>query len=325
MRAPSSTTRWPSGKSLELRGVRTLIASRAAALTTANIAHVIFLTNDVSYPKSLSKALPNTVFRQISLSDCSPEVAKRFVLNQLNTPDADEDEDAREDPKPTRPHQRRDLTELDSCIDTLGGRLTDLEFLARRIKAGESPRGAVREIVQQSASEILKMFIFGAADDASARRWTPEQAWVLITRLAAHPDLRYHELLLDGAFADGGEGVIRALEEAELIAVATSHGRPYAIRPGRPVYQSAFRMLTEDRVLKSRLDLAILTEAMKAEAASIDKYERELKLLGELPKQTSEIGLRVNYLLEKLRSSQMKIQKMDAESGKLKKVLQEEY
>ncbi len=48
----------------------------AAALTTANVAHVIFLTTDVSFSKSLSKALPNRVFRQISLGDCSPEVAK---------------------------------------------------------------------------------------------------------------------------------------------------------------------------------------------------------------------------------------------------------
>src|SRR4051794_31166637 len=53
------------------------IAEWAAALTTANIAHVIFLTHDVSFSKSLSKALPGRVFRQISLGDCTPQVAKR--------------------------------------------------------------------------------------------------------------------------------------------------------------------------------------------------------------------------------------------------------
>lgn len=41
----------------------------AASLTTSNIAHVIFLTNDISYSKSLTKALPDRVFRQISLGD----------------------------------------------------------------------------------------------------------------------------------------------------------------------------------------------------------------------------------------------------------------
>ncbi len=42
------------------------ISEWAAGLTTANVAHVIFLTNDISYSKSLSKALPDRVFRQIA-------------------------------------------------------------------------------------------------------------------------------------------------------------------------------------------------------------------------------------------------------------------
>lgn len=69
-------------KSQESTVVYDKIAEWTAALTTANVAHVIFLTNDVSFSKSLSKALPNRVFRQISLGDCSPEVAK--VCPQLD-------------------------------------------------------------------------------------------------------------------------------------------------------------------------------------------------------------------------------------------------
>lgn len=113
------------------------ISQWAATLTTANIAHVIFLTNDVSFSKSLSKALPDRVFRQISLGDCSPEVAKRFVINHLD----DEAKYAPSNEGKLLPSQtRKDLNELDECIETLGGRLTDLEFLARRIKAGETPK-----------------------------------------------------------------------------------------------------------------------------------------------------------------------------------------
>jgi len=103
------------------------ISEWAARLTTANIAHVIFLTTDVSFSKSLSKALPDRVFRQISLGDCSPEVAKRFVIKHL---DADAEDD-----------------ELDECIEVLGGRLTDLEFLARRIKTGETPKSAYSSLL----------------------------------------------------------------------------------------------------------------------------------------------------------------------------------
>ena len=123
-------------KSQESSLVYDKISQWAAALTTANIAHVIFLTNDVSFSKSLSKALPDRVFRQISLGDCSSETAKRFVINHL---DADADNDFSVESKLTPSQKRTDLGELDSCIQTLGGRLTDLEFLARRIKTGESP------------------------------------------------------------------------------------------------------------------------------------------------------------------------------------------
>lgn len=116
------------------------ISEWAARLTTANVAHVIFLTTDVSFSKSLSKALPDRVFRQISLGDCSPEVAKRFVIKHL---DADAEDEAQVGEKPLLPSQKReDLNELDECIEVLGGRLTDLEFLARRIKTGETPKSA---------------------------------------------------------------------------------------------------------------------------------------------------------------------------------------
>ena len=123
-------------KSQESSLVYDKISEWAAGLTTANVAHVIFLTNDVSFSKSLSKALPDRVFRQISLGDCSPEVAKRFVINHL---DADAPEATNGGKRLIPSEIRDDLSELDGCIETLGGRLTDLEFLARRIKTGETP------------------------------------------------------------------------------------------------------------------------------------------------------------------------------------------
>lgn len=112
------------------------LAKWAASLTTANIAHVIFLTTDVSFGKSLGKALPDRVFHQISLGDCSPEVANRYVVNYL---DADFKYDIGNEGKLLPSQAREDLNELNQCIEILGGRLTDLEFLARRIKTGETP------------------------------------------------------------------------------------------------------------------------------------------------------------------------------------------
>ena len=302
-------------------------------MTTANIAHVVFLTHDVSFSKSLSKALPDRVFRQMSLSDCSPEAAKRFVISHL-----DEDSDTSDDPdnpgKKLTPSQRRkDLVELDECIQSVGGRLTDLEFLARRIKTGETPRKAVREIVEQSASEILKMYLFNSDETNNGqRRWTPEQAWLLIKQLAASPaaSLRYNEVLLDDSFKSGATGgpdaVLQALEQAELISIiVASNGRPHTIKPGKPVYHAAFQRLTEDHVLQSRLDLAILTELIKIENAGVDKYEKELQLLAELPKQPAQLSARLTWLLGKISAGHTKVEKYEKDSTVLKGVLSSEF
>jgi hypothetical protein len=229
------------------------------------------------------------------------------------------------------PEQReRDLSELDECIEVLGGRLTDLEFLARRLKTGQSPKRAIAEIIEQSASEIMKMYLITV--DKGDRKWSAEQAWYLVKSLAENEDLRYNEVLLSNTFASSltasgfsGESVLEALSAAELISIKTYKGRPQAIKAGKPVYQAAFKLLTEDAVLKSQLDLAILTELTKIETKSIDKYETELNLLGSLPRQPREVGPRVQFLLGKLATSQQKVEAWEKEIGALKKVLMDQY
>ncbi|KAH7118013.1 RNA12 protein-domain-containing protein [Dendryphion nanum] len=302
------------------------IADWAARLTTQNIAHVVFLTNDVSFSKSLSKALPDRVFRQISLSDCSPEVAKKFVITHLDA-DVEDDPPPKDGSEKKLPSQHRaDLQELDTCIDLLGGRLTDLEFLARRIKTGETPTKAVHEIIDQSASEILKMHIFNSDEEGSSRRWTTEQAWLLIKQLAQKETLRFNEVLLSDTYKSGGENALRALEQAELISIISGpNGRPSSIKPGKPVYHPAFKRLVEDKVLRSRLDLAMLADLSKIETAAIEKVENELLLLSQLTSQPAKLAPRIQFLLAKLASSQEKVEKYDLESKALKKVLGEEY
>lgn len=307
-------------KSQESSVVYDKISEWAAGLTTSNVAHVIFLTTDVSFSKSLSKALPDRVFRQIALGDTSPAVAKKFVINHL---DADAHDSRSTDKKQLRPSQlRADLAELDECISTLGGRLTDLEFVARRIKAGETPKKAVGEIIEQSASEILKMYIL---DVDKSRKWTAEQAWMLVKWLSKQDSIRYNEVLLSDIYKSAGEATLQALEQAELITIVSSNGRPNSIKPGKPVYSAAFRRLAQDHVLQARLDLAILSELIKIETAGIDKIESELNLLGQLPGQPAQVKGRVAWLLGKLAAGQGKVEQYEKESGGLKKTLQNEF
>ncbi|OTA54914.1 RNA12 protein [Hypoxylon sp. EC38] len=310
------------------------IAEWAAALVQSNIAHVIFLTNDSSYSKSLSKSLPDRVFRQVALGDLSLDIAKRFVLSHISTiedqPEATDDSgDAKE--KQPKPPTLPDLSELDECIGVLGGRLTDLEFLARRLKAGQSPKQAVAEITEQSASEILKMFLLpGKTTDDGEHKWSVEQAWYLVKSLSSSESLRYNEVLLHGTFANSTsapnpESALEGLANAELITVKSSNGRPGLITAGKPVYQAAFRLLARDPVLAAKMDLAVLGELAKVEAKTIEKVEAELALLGGLPKQPAQMSGRLAYLLSKLEASQKKIDGYEKEMGGLKKILSSQY
>ncbi|KAK0612815.1 RNA12 protein-domain-containing protein [Bombardia bombarda] len=313
------------------------VADWAAALVQSNIAHVIFLTNDASYTKCLSKSLPDRVFHQVTLGDLSPDVAKKFVLSNLEPEDSDKKKEApakeADFPDATTEQQRReDLAELDECIESLGGRLTDLQVLARRLKIGQTPKKAVSEIIEQGASEILRMFLLNNKNGATDKKWSTEQAWFLIREIASNESLRYNEVLLANTFAASttpgaanGETAIESLANAELITVKSHHGHPQTIKAGKPVYQAAFTRLIEDAVVKARMDLAWLTELAKIEAKTIDKVETELSLLWSLPSQPKQSTERVNYLLGKLQASQQKIMAYEKEMGELKKVLSTDH
>ncbi|KAK2865292.1 hypothetical protein FQN49_003722 [Arthroderma sp. PD_2] len=316
-------------KSKDNQMVYDKLAEWSAALIYTNIAHVVFLTSDLSYSKTLSQALPNQVFHQVSFTDCKPEVAKRFVLSHVSGGD---------DSKGVDYTGEGYNKELDECIKRLGGRLTDLEFFARMIARGLTPNDAVQQIVHQSAAEILKIFITEV--DPSSRGWTPEQAWYLIKNLGtikaqtgnlASPDeedevsIRYSDIILSDLFKKDGENILRALEKAELITVISKNGRPSIIKPGKPVLAAAFSQLVDDDVLKSRLDLRILSQLINMENQAINKVEDELQILGSLPKEPSEARRRIKWLLAKLALSQAKVDQYEMESAQLKLVLKTEF
>ncbi|KAI0190345.1 escape protein-like protein 2 [Astrocystis sublimbata] len=313
------------------------IADWAAALVQSDVAHVVFLANDSSYTKVLSKSLPDRVFRHVALGDLSPDVAKWFILGHVNAgtentekEDSTSDDEAKGKELVTTT-KVSDLEGLDDCIGTLGGRLTDLEYLARRIKVGQSPREAVAEITEQSASEILKMFLLpGRATSDGEHKWSMEQAWYLVKLLSQKDNLRYNEVLLSDTFASSlsapdGEAALEGLANAELITVRSAAGRPRSIIAGKPVYQAAFRQLAADKVLSAKMELARLKELVKIEGATIDKCEKELALLGSLPSQPWGTRDRILYLGTKIDASQGKIFGFEKEIGLLKKVLSSQY
>lgn len=276
-------------------------------MVSSNVAHVIFLTNDTSFSKSLSKSLPDRVLRSIHLGDAKPESAKRFVLKHITDDELDSE-------------SAEKALELEESIEALGGRLTDLEALARRIKTGESPKDAVQEIIETSASEILKLYFL---DDGSRkkRNWGPAQAWYLVRTLASDDQLPYNQVVVNDLFRLDEEP-IQNLEQAAMITVVTQNGRPFGIRPGRPVFQEAFKRLLKDKVLTAKMDLYSFKTLIKGETAVIEKAEKELEMIARLPKQPKT---RVEFLLTKVGIAQKKIEDYTKSIEGLKKILKTEY
>lgn len=282
------------------------LADWAALLVSSNTAHVIFLTPDITFSKSLARSLPDRVFRTVFLADALPDSAKRYVLKHLGSED-----EANLLASPAW------LKELDDSITALGGRLTDLEFLARRIKTGESPREAVSEIILSSAAEILKLYLL--APD----KWTAQQAWFLVRALADRDLLRYNEIAIHDLFKDKPDDVVQALEQAEMISVVNRDGRPYALKPGKPVYRPAFRKLVSDRVLASKMGYEEARALVKIETEAIHKAENELATLAAF--EGKKVSARVDYLTNRIGKAQKKIDAAEKIMAELKKVLVEEF
>lgn len=119
--------------------------------------------------------------------------------------------------------------------------------------------------------------------------------------------------------------MLQSLEQAELISIVSANGRPCAVKPGKPVFATAFRQLTRDRVLAARLDAAALGEQVRVENAAIRAAVEELHLLGELPRIPRELGERVQWLMRKVQVGQRKIEQYEREAARLKLVLSSEY
>jgi hypothetical protein len=180
----------------------------------------------------------------------------------------------------------------------------------------------LKDIIGQSASEILKLYFLGGS---SAIKWKQSQAWTIVKQLATSPQISYNAILLDPVFGQD-ETPLHELAQAELIAISSSpEGRPSVIKPGRPVFSAAFALLASDKVFSAKMELDRLTFLAGEEKKNIEKSEEELARLQELPPiQIKEIEPRIRYLLKKIQGSQWNIEVFEGEMGKVKEVLKTE-
>ncbi|KAF9364783.1 mitochondrial escape protein 2 [Mortierella sp. NVP85] len=292
------------------RELWTILAEWAAILAENHIAHVVFISNNVAAPKPLSRALPNMTFETIVLSDATLESAMEFVNKNLD---------------------HEDYPDLTEHVKVIGGRLTDLEMFVQKVKLGMEPNDAKNDILGKAVVEVRKSAFDFETGDKRSLSWSPIQFWAIMKALATVEAISYDELKIHPLFR-GDEAPFGAMEQAELITITQKHGRPFSVRPGKPIYRAAFQEILLDDGFAAVMDLETVTFLEKVEMTNITKWEGELRELSHLLHQDGswffgggripkEVDTRVKWLMKKLAESHAKVEKYEQDMGRLKEAV----
>ncbi|KAH7341824.1 RNA12 protein-domain-containing protein [Rhizoctonia solani] len=289
-----------------------VLAEWAAKLVEDKVAHVIFVCVNRENTKRVAKALPSRPLTSIALSDADADTALKYVTWKLS--DAGVVQSLR-------------FNEL-RIIEKLGGRISDLDALVSKVRNGQSVTDAVGEIIHRGVSEMRKNAFGDDLEDAKSLPWKREQAWSVLRALAAKDEIPYADVLLEFPFK-GDELALRNMETAELISIGTIDGHPATIKPGKPVYKHVYQRLVEDRTFQAVQSINFNEKLIATSVATIKSCEDELTVLRNIGLDLGSsvlsgkgaTGARASYLLEKMMQATLKVEQLETENTKLKKVL----
>ncbi|ONH70023.1 Mitochondrial escape protein 2 [Cyberlindnera fabianii] len=294
------------------------IADWAALLTTMNIAHVIFLTEDVSTQQLLTDSLPDQVFKYVMLRDASKSAAKSYVLHSLHEDlvlDKNGDGEVSEEEFKKLSESKRGIAELeaqlDACLEPIGGRMLDLQAFVRRVRSGEGPLDALQRMVDQTSEQITQMFLNKDQGIKNA------QAWVLIKMLADNDSVNYREFINHPLFKSSPEASLVELEQHGLISMSRDRGVLCEVRPAKPIFKAAFKnLLREGSQIANVLETAYLNKIITFETARIQKFEKELESLAYCTGK-KEFNGRLQYLAGKIDACNNNILKAEDDIKKI--------
>lgn len=276
-----------------------LIAEWAAQLIQSNTAHVIFITPDSSSTTHLASALPNQVFKTISLADASMQSAKQYVMSQLQDMEL--------------------ISLIDHCLPPIGGRMLDLQAFVRRIRSGERADDALHQMITQAAEQITTFFL-NVSPSTSDNTWSTDQIWALMRLLAKEDQVTFDELTKSPLFSGGPETLdtLLVLEKNDLILLQRDKGIISTIKTGRPLYKAAFINLVEDKSVYKLYEIRLIKSLIKLENAKIALFENEISKIGEAVR-SDWLKDRLMYIESKINASTQAIRQYEA---KIKEILE---
>lgn len=280
-----------------------MVSEWAAGLIQSNVAHVIFITNDVGAVQLLNSALPNQVFKTANLNDASEAGSFAYVMNQLR--------DLR--------YEKFNPDIIKETLRPLGGRMLDLQSFIRRIRSGESPHESLNELVLQAAEQITTFFLFKSSKTEDPdRNWSPLQVWELIKILSEKDSITYNELISKSAIFKPDENTftaLQALERNDLITLKREKGMLSRITTGRPIYRAAFNSLVKDEEIHKAFEVNHFNNLIKIETAKIATFEDEL---AKIQFKDYNLNNRLKYLVDKIELSNSKVEDYESRVAVMK-------
>lgn len=275
-----------------------MIADWTSQLIQSNLAHVIYITSDMGSLQHLTDALPNQVFKTITLSDATSESAKHFVLNQIGS-----DEQARE---------------IEVCLKPLGGRMLDLQAFSRRIRSGETAQDALKEMVYQSAEQVTTFFL---NNNNGSNNWTTAQIWSIMRLLATQHVVDYEELSKSPLFKASPDtlNTLSTLEKNDLISLKRDKGVLESITTGRPLYRAAFEALVNDPKIFKHYETDFFDNLISLENKKIAKLEDEIAKISSLNDLTL-MKERLVYITDKINGCTKRISGYEEKIKDLSKI-----
>lgn len=153
-------------------------------------------------------AIPTRPLEQVVLYDATPSSALSYMKQKLENKYSDKD--------------------LLSCVEALGGRLTDIESVIQKIRAGASPDHALHDIILKSISELRKIGLDKqSTGTASPANWTQPQFWKIVQLFSVIDEIDYEKLRFHRLFR-GDELSIQQMENAGLITILHTNGDSFA-------------------------------------------------------------------------------------------------
>ncbi|QPG74569.1 hypothetical protein FOA43_001900 [Brettanomyces nanus] len=282
------------------------LAEWAASLVTLDIAHVIFITDDVGSVQKLANIMPSAPLKRTILSDATHSAAENYVLKKLSRPanGADGEEKASE----KRPS---DTKELFMYIDRMGGRMLDLQMFVRRIQSGDSPSEAFEGLVNQ-AIEQLTQKMMQPKDDS----YNSSQVWCLIKLLAKNGTVTFTDLQLLPLFKSHTNTLLQSIENAEVVSLIRNRGVIVEVQPAKPLYEAAFQEMISQPTIFNSIESDYLKTLISQEAAKVMKMEEDVANYRGI--ENSKIFRdRLDYLSHKINTSTKSIATWEKELASL--------